>query len=129
MKESGEWKKRGASQTVEQGGKDNDLPLDVIWGWINSGQLEFRQVTTQNKTSTRILTSQLAALINADPVGPLHLARLRTQADLYQLNKDITYFKQFLDGMQQKKIEAEKWLAANPMNSLMNYPMNYRGVL
>ena len=113
--ESEDWNVKGGSLTVEQAGKEFDLRLDMIWGWINSGQLEFRHVTTKGNTVTKILKTQLVRLINADPIGALHLARMQTKKVLQKINTNIVCLKRMLEEFQEQKIAIETWLDANPM--------------
>lgn len=115
MTKANEWKSRGASLTVEQASLEFDIHHDFICNAINVGQLECRSGTTGGRHWTKILRVQLIAFIGTTQAGALHLARIKAQADLQQINKNIACLKKMVEEFQNKKIELEKWLTTNPM--------------
>lgn len=116
MTESAEWKVKGDIISYEKGAKKFCVDTSVIDKGINALQIETRKVTsTSGMQRIYVLQSQLMRWIRAEQYGALHLDRMQQQAELTRINRDITTFKKYLEESQEKKLELEKWLSANPM--------------
>lgn len=109
---------KGASITDEQAAKEFDVHPDFISNAIRAGQLEVKFGTTpKGRQWRKILRVQLQQLINADPVGRLHLARMRSLKDLQAINREINLHRKRLDELNVRKIEIELWRNQNQMPS------------
>lgn len=115
MAEASEWKTKDAALTVEKASLEFDVHPNLIWGWINSGEIECLRGATKSRQWAKVLRTQVESRINLDPVGALHLARMKRQAALIKVEQNIACLKKMLDEFQNSKIELAKWLAANPM--------------
>ena len=121
MAEASEWKKKGASMEVEKISQVYDVSLDFLVNAINTGQLAVRYGTTaKGRQWRKALKSQAESLINQDPFGRLHLARLQSDKDLQAINREINFHRKKLDELQLRKIEIEVWRNQNPMPQQRN---------
>ena len=115
MAETNDWKKRGATLTVEKACEEFDVHPDLIVSAINAGKLAFRQgKTPKGRPWTKVLRSEVQMLVHSYPAGALHLARKKNQAALSKVRQNIATVKRLLADFQEQTIELEKWLAANP---------------
>ena len=121
MAESSEWKRKGASMEVEKISQVYDVGLDFLGNAINAGRLEVRYGTTaKGRQWRKVLRSQVEWLINSDPLGALHLARLQSLKDLQNINREINFHRKKLEELQVRKVEIELWRNQNPMPQQRN---------
>lgn len=116
MSEGGELKAKWAGVSVEKVAKAFEIDPVAIVNGIQSGCLECRQGSTINgKQWTQVLPLQVEQMLNSNPMGRLHLDRIRSMKDLIAVRKELIFHKNKLEELQVRKVQIEVWLTHNPM--------------
>ncbi len=106
MAEYGEWVRKGAVLSEVTAQKDYGVTRDFIVEGIQAGKLEFREGAVWGNPYLRVLRSQPEQYI-AEELGEDYLRRVKNQAELRKVKKEISDLKKKLAGFQERQKELE----------------------
>ncbi len=106
MAEYGEWNRKGATLSDVTAKAEYGVSQDFIVKGIRAGKLEYRQGSIWGNPYIRVLRSQLEKYI-AEELGEDYLTRVKNQAELRTVKKEISELKKRLDGLQERKKKLE----------------------
>jgi len=109
MAEYGEWNQKGATLSDVTAKKEYGVDREFIIKGIEAGKLEYRDGAIWGNPYLRILRSQLEKYI-AVKLGKKYLSRVKDEAELKQLKRELSVLKKKLKAVQACKIEIEKTL-------------------
>ena len=109
MAEYGEWNQKGATLSDVTAKKEYGVDREFIIKGIEAGKLEYRDGAIWGNPYLRILRSQLEKYIAAK-LGKKYLARIKNDAELKKIKREITALKKNLKELQARKIELERSL-------------------
>jgi len=106
MAEYGEWNRKGATLSDVTAKAEYGVTQDFIVKGIRAGKLEWREGAIWGNPYLRILRSQLERYITEE-LGKQYLARVKGQAELRKIKKEISELKKKLDVLQDRRGELE----------------------
>lgn len=106
MAEYGEWTRKDATLSDVTAKSQYGVSRDFIVKGIETGKLEYREGSVWGNPYIRVLRSQLEKYI-ADELGKDYLLRVKNQAELRGVKKEITDLKKKLDVLLKRKNELE----------------------
>jgi len=106
MAEHGEWTLKGATLSDATAQAEYGVSRDFIVKGIEAARLEYRQGAMWGNPTLRILRSQLESYI-AEELGTDYLARVKGQAELREVKKEIAALKKQLAALQERKAALE----------------------
>lgn len=109
MAEYGEWTQKGATLSDATAQEEYGVSRDFIVKGIQAAKLEYRQGAIWGNPYLRILRSQLERYI-AEELGADYLAKVKSQTELRQVNKEIAALKKQLAALQERKAAIEESL-------------------
>jgi hypothetical protein len=109
MAEYGEWNQKGATLSDVTAKKEYGVDREFIIKGIEAGKLEYRDGAIWGNPYLRILRSQLEKYIAAK-LGKEYLSKVKDEAELKQLKREMSALKKKLKAVQACKIEIEKKL-------------------
>lgn len=109
MAEYGEWTQKGATLSDATAQTEYGVSRDFIVKGIQAAKLEYRQGAIWGNPYLRILRSQLERYI-AEELGADYLAKVKSQTELRQVNKEIAALKKQLAALQERKAAIEESL-------------------
>jgi len=102
MAEHGEWNRKGATLSDVTAKKEYSVDRDFIIKGIRAGKLEYREGSMWGNPYLRVLRSQLERYI-ADEFGERNLGKVKDQAELRKVKREITGLKKKLSALQERK--------------------------
>ena len=109
MAEYGEWNRKGATLSDVTAKAEYGVSRDFIIKGIQTGKLEYRDGAIWGNPYLRVLRSQLEKYI-VEELGEDYLLRVKNQAELRRVKKEISGLKKRLEGLQERKNELESSL-------------------
>ncbi len=106
MAELGEWNQKGATLSDVTAQTEYGVSQEFIIKDIKAGQLEYRDGSVWGNPYLRILRSQLEKYI-ATELGDGQLRRIKGQAELRKVKKEMTALNKKLNSLQNRKKELE----------------------
>ncbi len=110
MAEYGEWNRKGATLSDVTAKAEYGVSRDFIVKGIQTGKLEYRDGAIWGNPYLRVLRSQLEKYI-AEALGEDYLLRVKNQAELRRVKKEISGLKKRLEGLQERKNDLESSLS------------------
>ena len=102
----GEWNRKGATLSDVTAKVEYGVSRDCIVKGIQTGKLEYREGSIWGNPYLRVLRSQLEQYI-AEELGEEYLRRVKHQAELRRVKKEIATLKKQLGGLQERQKEIE----------------------
>ncbi len=102
MAEYGEWTRKDATLSDVTAKAQYGVNRDFIIKGIETGKLEYREGSVWGNPYIRVLRSQLEKYI-ADELGKDYLLKVKNQAELRRVKKEITDLKKKLEELQERK--------------------------
>jgi hypothetical protein len=109
MAEHGEWNRKGATLSDVTAEAEYGVNRDFILRGIQTGKLEYRDGAIWGNPYLRILRSQVEQYIT-EALGEDFLIRVKNQAELRRVKKEITDLKKKLNVLQDRKAVLEESL-------------------
>ena len=109
MAEFGEWNRKGATLSDVTAKSEYGVDRDLIVKGIKTGKLEYRDGAIWGNPYLKILRSQLEKYIT-DELGEDYLVRVKNQAELRRIKKEISDLKKKLNVLQDRKTDLEELL-------------------
>jgi hypothetical protein len=109
LAEYGEWNRKEASLSDVTARAEYGVSQDFIIKGIRAGKLEYREASTWGNPFLRILRSQLEQYV-AEELGDGYLSKVKGEAELRKIKKEISNLKRKLGALQTRKDELEKML-------------------
>jgi len=109
MAEYGEWNQKGATLSDVTAQADYGVSRDFIVKGVRAGKLEYRDGAVWGNPFLRILKSQLEKYITEE-LGEAYLAKVKKQAELRRIKKEISDLKRKLKTLEEKKADIEEAL-------------------
>ena len=106
MAEYGEWNRKGATLSDVTAEKEYGVSRDFIIKGIQAGKLEYREGVMHGNPYFRILRGQLEQYI-AKELGKKYLMKMKNQAELCKIKKEISALKRRLGELNSRKAELE----------------------
>ena len=106
MAEYGEWNRKGATLSDVTAKDEYGVSRDFIITGIEAGKLEYREGSVWGNPYLRILRSQLEKYI-AEQLGFEYLMKVKNQAELRKIKKEIGELNKRLDTLQRTKAALE----------------------
>jgi len=106
MAEYGEWNRKGATLSDVTAKDEYGVSRDFIITGIEAGKLEYREGSIWGNPYLRILRSQLEKYI-AEQLGSEYLMKVKNQAELRKIKKEIGELNKRLDALQRTKAALE----------------------
>ena len=106
MAEYGEWNRKGATLSDVTAKDEYGVSRDFIITGIEAGKLEYREGSVWGNPYLRILRSQLEKYI-AEQHGFEYLMKVKNQAELRKIKKEIGELNKRLDTLQRTKAALE----------------------
>ena len=106
MAEYGEWNRKGATLSDVTAQAEYGVSRDCIVKGIQTGKLAYREGAIWGNPYLRVLRSQLEPYI-AEELGEDYLRRVKNQAELRRIKKEISDLKKRLAGLQERRKELE----------------------
>jgi len=106
MAEHGEWNRKGATLSDVTAKDEYGVSRDFIITGIEAGKLEYREGSVWGNPYLRILRSQLEKYI-AEQLGFEYLRKVKNQAELRKIKKEIGELNKRLDTLQRTKAALE----------------------
>ena len=106
MAEYGEWNRKGATLSDVTAKDEYGVSRDFIITGIEAGKLEYREGSIWGNPYLRILRSQLEKYI-AEQHGFEYLMKVKNQAELRKIKKEIGELNKRLDALQRTKAALE----------------------
>lgn len=112
MAEYGEWNRKNATLSDVTAKSDYGVDHDFIIKGIKTGKLEYRDGAIWGNPYLRILRSQLEEYIAAE-LGSRYLAKIKNEAELRAVKKQISSAQKNLKVLELRKKELELALQLN----------------
>jgi len=109
MAEHGEWTRKGATLSDVTAQSEYGVSEEFIIKGIQTGRLEYRDGAIWGNPYLRILRSQLETYIAAE-FGEDHLAKIKNQAELRTVKKELAALNKQLAALQKRKKQLEEAL-------------------
>jgi hypothetical protein len=109
MAEYGEWNQKGATLSEVTAEAEYGVNRDFIIRGIQTAKLEYREGAIWGNPYLRILRSQLEKYITEE-LGEDYLVRVKVQAELRKIRKEILDLKKKLNALQNRKADLEESL-------------------
>lgn len=109
MAENGEWNRKGATLSEVTAKAEYGVSQNFIVKGIQMGKLEYRDGTIWGNPYLRVLRSQLEKYIT-DEFGNDYLVRVKNQAELCRIKKEISGLRKKLHALEGRKTALEKSL-------------------
>jgi flagellar capping protein FliD len=109
MAEYGEWNRKGATLSDVTAKAEYGVSRDFIVKGIKTAKLEYRDGAIWGNPYLRILRSQLEKYITEE-LGENYLVRVKGQAELRRIKKEISDLKKKLNALQDRKADLEESL-------------------
>ena len=106
MAEHGEWNRKGATLSDVTAKTEYGVSEEFIVKGIRSGHLEYRDGAIWGNPYLRVLRSQLEKYIVKE-IGADHLMKVKNQAELRAIKKEMTDLKKKLKALEARKIAIE----------------------
>jgi hypothetical protein len=106
MAEYGEWNRKGATLSDVTAEAEYGVKRDFIVKGIRTGSLEYRDGAVWGNPYLRILRSQLEKYITEE-LGEAYLVKVKNQAELRRIKKEISELKLKLKGLEARKADIE----------------------
>lgn len=106
MSEHGEWTRKGAALSNVTAEAEYGVGTDFIIKGINTGDLEYRDGAIWGNPYIRVLRSQLEKYISKE-FGEAHLVKVKHQAELREVKKNIASLKKKLKVLESRKTYIE----------------------
>ncbi len=107
MAEYGEWTQKGATLSDATAKAEYGVDYAFIVKGIKAGKLECREGAVYGNPFLRVLRNQLEKYI-AKELGAKYLAKIKGEAELRKIIKEMSDIKKKLNALQLRKIELEK---------------------
>ncbi|NTU52674.1 MAG: hypothetical protein HGA97_03030 [Chlorobiaceae bacterium] len=111
MAEYGEWNLRGATLSDVTAKTEYGVSREFVVNAIRAGKIECREGSQWGNPYLRILRRQLEQCF-VEEFGEEYLMRLRNQAELGKVKKEISSLKKKLGELQNRKTVLEELLKA-----------------
>ena len=102
MAEYGEWNKKGSTLSDVTATAEYGVDREFIVKGIKAGSLEYREGAMWGNPYLRILRSQLEKYI-IEELGEDYLLKVKAQAELRSVKKEISQMKKKLNALQDRK--------------------------
>jgi len=109
MAEYGEWNRKGATLSDATASAEYEVDRDFIIKGIKAGKLEYREESIYGNPYLKILRSQLEQYI-LEELGAEYLGRVKKEAELRTINKQIREAKKKLKDLELRRTELESSL-------------------
>lgn len=109
MAEYGEWNQKGATLSDVTARSEYGISRDFIVKGIIAGKLEYREGSMWGNPWLRILRGQLEKYITEE-FGQDYLVKVKGQADLRRIKKEMSELKKRLNELQNRKASLEESL-------------------
>jgi flagellar capping protein FliD len=109
MAEHGEWNQKRAALSDVTAKSEYGVSRDFIIDGIEAGRLEYRDGATWGNPYIRLLRSQLEKYIT-EKLGEGYLVRVKGQAELRMIKKEISDLRKKLSALQDRKAILEQML-------------------
>jgi len=109
MAEHGEWNRKGATLSDVTAVAEYGVNRDFIIKGIQMEKLEYRDGTIWGNPYLKILRSQLEKYI-AEELGETYLLKVKNQAELHKIKKEISELKKKLKALEGRKTDLEESL-------------------
>ena len=109
MAEYGEWTQKGATLSEVTARSEYGLSRDFIIKGIMAGRLEYREGSMWRNPYLRVLRGQLEKYITEE-FGQEYLVKVKGQAELRKIMREISQLKRKLNELQKKKASLEESL-------------------
>jgi len=109
MAEYREWNQKGATLSDVTAEADYGVSRDFIVKGIRAGKLEYRDGAVWGNPYLRILKRQLEKYITEE-LGEAYLVKVKNQAELRRIKKEISDLKKRLKALEEKKADIEEAL-------------------
>jgi hypothetical protein len=109
MAEYGEWNRKGATLSDVTAEAEYGVSRDFIVKGIQMSKLEYRDGVIWGNPYLRILRSQLEKYI-AEELGETYLLKVKNQAELHKIKKEISVLKKKLKALEGRKADLEESL-------------------
>lgn len=106
MAEYGEWNLKGATLSDVTAEAEYGVSREFIVKGIRTGRLEYRDGAVWGNPFLRILRSQLEKYITEE-LGEAYLVKVKNQAELRRIKKEIAELKKKLKGLEDRKADIE----------------------
>jgi hypothetical protein len=106
MAEYGEWSRKGSVLSDITAEKEYGVSRNFIIEGIEAGKLEYREGSVWGNPYLRILRRQLEEFI-ADRMGKKYLEKVKNEAELKMVKKEIAEFKKQLMVLEVRKAQLE----------------------
>jgi hypothetical protein len=106
MAEYGEWNRKGATLSDVTAEAEYGVNRDFIIKGIEAAKLEYRPGAIWGNPYLRILRSQLEKYITEE-LGEDYLVKVKSQAELRRIKKEISDLKKQLTALQDRKAALE----------------------
>lgn len=116
MAEYGEWNRKGATLSDVTAEAEYGVSRDFILRGIQTGKLEYRDGSIWGNPYLRILRSQVEKYI-IEALGEEFLKRVKNQAELRRVKKEIADLKKKLNALQDQKAVLEESLKNNGIHT------------
>jgi hypothetical protein len=104
-----EWNRKGATLSDVTAEAEYGVSRDFILRGVQTGKLEYRDGAIWGNPYLRILRSQVEKYIT-EALGEDFLVRVKNQAELRRVKKEITDLKKKLNALQDRKAVLEESL-------------------
>jgi hypothetical protein len=111
MAEYGEWTRKGATLSDVTAEAEYGVNRGFIVKGIEAEKLEYREGAIWGNPYLRILRSQLEKYITEE-LGEAYLVKVKNQAELGAIKKEISRLKKKLNLLQDRKAQIEETLKA-----------------
>jgi hypothetical protein len=109
MAAHGEWNRKGATLSDVTAKDEYGVSRDFIITGIEADKLEYREGSIWGNPYLRILRSQLEKYI-AEQLGTEYLMKVKNQAELRKIKKEIGEINKRLDTLQHRNAALEEAL-------------------
>jgi hypothetical protein len=109
MAEQGEWNQKNATLSDVTAKKEYGVDRDFVIKGIEAGKLEYRDGAMWGNPYLRVLRSQLEKYIS-EKLGKKYLAKVKNEAELKRIKREISSLSKKLKELQLRKIEIERSL-------------------
>ena len=104
MAEYGEWNRKGATLSDVTAEADYGVTRDFIIKGIQTARLEYRDGSIWGNPYLRLLRSQFEKYIGEE-LGEAYLVKVKNQAELRKVKKDISDLKKKLKALEGRKVD------------------------
>ena len=106
MAEYGEWTRKGATLSDVTAKAEYGVSREFVVKGIQTAKLEYRDGAIWGNPYIRILRTQLEKYISEE-LGEDYLVRVKSQAELRRIKKEISDLKKKLNALQDRKDDLE----------------------